>query len=261
MRIALIGCGNMTSVLANGMFASNSDIELHCYNPTTSKAEILAKQVKGDFWESLDEMPSCEFYLIGCKPQQFSICASELISNIPKDVTIISIMAGVSCETIEKSLKIKSIVRIMPNTPSLVNAGVNLFYSTGIKNKESYNNLVDLFRIFSHVQIFDDEKQIDLMAPLSGSGPAYFFEFARILSNWAVGKGIDRKVAEDIVKHTILGSGKLLLNSDKSAEVLRKEVTSKGGITEQALNTFTESGLESTIVKALESAYEHGKKL
>lgn len=260
MKIAVLGCGNMAQAVVKGM-ALQFTIDFHTYTPSFSKANALAKAVLGVAHKKMRAIPHCNIYLIACKPQQFPTLADELGEFLPADAIIVSLLAGTPVKNIQTSLKVKKVLRVMPNTPTLVAAGVNaLYFSPSITTQES-QSLINLFKSFSEVFIFNEEEQIDIITPFSGSGPAYVFEIARIMTEKMQSMGISHTSAKHMVAQTLYGSAKLLKESHDEAEVLRNNVTSHEGVTAAALQVFNQHNLSGIFSEAIDAAYLRAQEL
>lgn len=259
--LLVLGCGNMAQALVKGIYRQNPELRIFTYTPSHTRAIELAQVVSGTVVENLNEFPQADLVLIACKPQQFSDLADKLKAKLNKNSVVLSILAGIRSSVLKEKLQHSQIVRIMPNTPVLVNSGVNAFYFPSEDLNFSKHKIMQLFAACAKNFDFDDESKIDIVTPYSGSGPAYFFEIARIMIDDLVSKGFERNQATEIINHTILGAGKLLTESDESPEVLRNNVTSKKGVTFEALESFKENHLESIFQQALERALKRTNEL
>ena len=255
------GCGNMASAIIQGMFGEKAKLRYLLYTPSKTKAQALSKVVGGEVLDSLEELESADFYMISCKPQQFSELAKDIKGKLNPKAVVISILAGTTVETISDSLGVSNVLRIMPNTPTLVGAGVNAFYFSESVETKRRDELVELFSTFSKVFVFKKEEEIDVITGFSGSGPAYIFEFSRLLTEKMISMGVSEEIATEMIKWTVFGSAKLQLESEDSSETLRNKVTSKNGVTYEALEKFKELKFENMIDQALNCAYNRSKEL
>jgi pyrroline-5-carboxylate reductase len=261
IKMAILGCGNMTTPLVESFSQQFDNIDLYTYTPSQVRAKELAEKVKGTFCPTLKDIPTCSFYLIGCKPQQFDELAKDLGPFLEGECTIISLMAGKSVEVIKKYLNVKKVVRLMPNTPVKVGQGVHLIYFSPEVEENEARLLEELFSSCGEVFVFENEDQINLVTPYCGSGPAYIFEMARILISDLQSKGISQVGAEKMIKQMIYGASKLMLKSEESPGMLRDKVTSKGGVTAEALKIFGDYKWEESFKVAMKKAHEKAIKL
>ena len=151
-------------------------------------------------------------------------------------------------------LKVHSIFRIMPNTPSLIGYGVNIVSTSPLILSKHKLYLIELFKATSHLFVVEKEEDIDKITPISGSGPALLFELARLMELNLKEQNIPPGLARDITVHTFLGSAKLMEQANKPFEHLREEVTSKKGVTYEALEELKKSNLEDIVKRALDRA-------
>lgn len=252
----------MATALAVQMHAKYPQVTFHTFTPTFTKAQQLAQKVEGNAWKNLKDIPpSTSIYLIACKPQQFDDLAKNLIDVLPNDATVVSIMAGVKVDSICRKLKTKRVIRVMPNTPAQIGLGVAAIYFNNAITSNLKQKVSSLFAATSSVFTFDKEEQIDVITPFSGSGPAYIFEVARILIDKLTTLNVPPAQAQAMIKKTFLGASKLMDMSDQSPVVLRDQVTSKKGVTAQALEMLEKNNLEKIFGEALDEAYKRSKEL
>ena len=261
LSLSVLGCGNMAGSLARSIASHEKAPQFFCFDPIIKKAEDLAKDLNGVASSSISDLPKTNWYMIGCKPGQFDQLSKFLKNELTDDSMIISMMAGKSILEIQSKLGKSRVVRIMPNTPVIVGSGViTAKFSANISGVER-EIIESLFSNKARFFVFENEEHINITTGVSGSGPAYFFEIARIMSQQLISKGIDEKIASELSALTILGSGKLLAKSNEKAEDLRNQVTSKGGTTEAALNILRENDLQKILFEALDAAYARSKNL
>lgn len=254
MKIAVLGCGN----LATAVISKIEGFELHTYTPSFTKAEKLAKLKDGIAHKELSDIPECDFVVLGMKPQQFKDFAKEYSKYFSSNSTVISLLAGTDVKTISKALGAKKIARVMSNTPALIGEGLHALY---FQNIEDTQIIKDLFMTSGKVITLENEEQIDAITHFSGSGPAYVFDMARILVNELTSRGIKSEDAKLAISQTLLGSSRLLEDSTLEAVDLRKQVTSKAGVTEKVLESLWESGIEQAWNKALAAGDKRIKEL
>lgn len=259
-KLAILGCGNMGSAISLGLAKESKDFEFFYYDPQKEKAAALAKQTKGSAVDSISGVKGCEYFLLACKPQQFEDLASELKGAVNNDSRIISIMAGVPSPKIQKGLGCNKLARVMPNTPCLIGEGACAIYFTNM-NAEEQKTVKQIFEAVADVHFVNSDDEIDMATAVIGSGPAYYFEITRIIADKLAALGMEPKKAEAMSKQVAKGAALLMLNSEDSPETLRNKVTSKGGTTHAALESFKEKNLEDTISKGVEAAYRRAKEL
>lgn len=261
VNINIYGCGNMTQAIFQGLKGKPIDLQVWTYTPSFIRAQNLATVLGGTACREIADMPRSKYIFLGCKPQQFESLAESLKGNIEKDAIVISIMAGLTVDKIKKSLGLENVIRVMPSTPSLVNKGISLFYADAGTPTEDLEVVSNIFKGVSKVIKTKSEDEFDLISTISGCGPAYVFEFARIFSQYLVDHKVNQGTADLIANELLLGSSKLMDESHESFEELRNKVTSKGGMTFEALEEFKKRGLEDTLRSGFLNAYKRAKEL
>lgn len=198
---------------------------------------------------------------LAIKPQILDSVLDEISADITEDQLLISILAGISTRRIEERMgKNIRVIRVMPNTPALVRAGM-AGISPGcyagpddLKSGEEIMSAVgDVLRV--------PEELIDAVTGVSGSGPAYYFLFTEALARAGVEAGLSPEQAGILARKTLIGAAKLMEETGLSPEELRDKVTSPGGTTESALKTFERLGLGEIMEKAVLSARDRAREL
>lgn len=265
--IGVIGCGNMASAIVTGMHKAYPNTEFVTYTPTFTRAQELAHKVGGKAVHELSELATCEYLLIGCKPQQFADLAKNLKQDLPEleSKYIISMMAAVSLNSIEKHLGSASITRVMPNTPIGVGEGISLLLHSGPAKKnlpDEVEYVSNLFEGCSQVYEMQSEEQFDKVTTISGSGPAYIFYLAELLADNLTQWGMDNIQATELSIKLIKGSVELMANrGEASLSDLVDQVTSKKGVTIEAIEVFRNQGLPQLVAKALAAAYSRSTEI
>lgn len=261
-KIGFIGAGNMARSLIGGLISSgvNSNNLF-----ATDHSEATCDAISEDF--SIQTFPSnqtlideCDVVVFAVKPQVLKTVATSLKA---KDTALyISIAAGITSESLNNWLgSNKAVVRTMPNTPSLVLSGASgLFANTHVSAKQK-EIAESILRAVGLTVWVENEKQLDAVTALSGSGPAYFFMVMEAMEKAGEELGLPPETARLLAIQTGFGSTKLALEMDDSPEELRKKVTSPGGTTEQAIKTFEELGLVGMFAKAMKAANDRAEEL
>lgn len=246
----------MASAIVKGIHKKFKDEKFLTYTPSFTRAESLAQAVDGYAVKELKDLAECPVVIIACKPQQFNELALNLKKSFNlKETYFISIMAAISIETISKKLGVEKITRIMPNTPSLLGEGVSLMLHSKAVTDEWKNKCEQYFSACSEVFLLQDEAKFDQVTTVTGSGPAYVFQFAKTMADQLELWGIDKAESRRMVSKLFTGAAKLMeTKSDTDLSQLIDEVTSKGGVTIEAVNVYRDSGLTETTQKALEAA-------
>ncbi len=263
-KIAFLGGGNMAEALLKGLIAAG----------TAKPDQVLVSDIFPDRLEHLrktygiiiqrnniDAAREAGIVLLSVKPQVIEKVMTEIAPAMDDTKLVISIAAGVTIGRMEKALGEKTrVVRVMPNTPALVMAG-----AAGIAAGKNANSddisLVQL--IFSSVgrSVVVDEKLMDAVTGLSGSGPAYVFMIIDALSDAGVKEGLPRALALELAAQTVYGSAKMVLETKEHPGKLRDMVTSPGGTTIEGLHALEKGKLRATLMNAVEAATARSKEL
>jgi pyrroline-5-carboxylate reductase len=168
---------------------------------------------------------------------------------------VVSIAAGISQQSLSQWLGNNiAIVRCMPNTPALVLTGATALHANAQVTAEQHDLAENIMRSVGIALWVNDESELDVVTAVSGSGPAYYFLLMEAMEKAAIEMGMNEVTARLLVQQTALGAAKIALESSESPEQLRKRVTSPGGTTQQALETFEEGGFTPLVSKALHAA-------
>jgi len=264
-KIAFIGAGNMNSAVISGLIkqgipASNVMVT----NPSAEKRLNLAKQLGILQSENnIDAAKFADFIVLGVKPHLIATVCQEISAQIDiSDKCFISVAAGCTIAQIEDALgQPCSVIRTMPNTPSQLGLGVSGLYASSKTNEQQKQVAQELMSAVGMIKWLDNEREIDHIIAVSGSGPAYFFLFMEAMEKQAKELGFSAKESRELVQQTALGAAQMVVNSDLSISQLRENVTSKGGTTQAALKSFTDDGLPQIVTKAMNCALHRAQEM
>ena len=263
-KIAFLGGGNMAEALIKGMLAAG-----------VAKADqMLVSDVSNERLEQLnktygiviqrsnkDAATQAGIILLCVKPQIIDVVLSKIEPVAGKDKLVISIAAGVTIARIEKMLTNKPrVIRVMPNTPALVLSGAA---GLAAGSTSTVSDMMTAQRIFGAVgrAVVVEEKLMDAVTGLSGSGPAYVFTIIEALADAGAKAGIPRELALELSAQTVYGAAKMVLETHEQPGKLRDKVTSPGGTTVEGLHMLTKGKLRETIMDAVEAAAARSKEL
>ena len=262
-RICFIGAGNMAASLIGGLRAQGVSASAitasDLYAPTRAKvSQDFGIQTFADNAQAIE---GAEVIVLAVKPQGMKQVCLDLAAHIQKGQLIVSIAAGISCQSLENWLGPQALVRCMPNTPALLRQGVSGLFAN---DKVSSAQRTQAEQILSAVGValwLDNEALIDAVTAVSGSGPAYFFLMIEAMTQAGVKLGLDEQTAALLTKHTALGAARMALESDVDAAELRRRVTSPAGTTEAAIKHFQAHGIEALVEQALAAAAHRSAEL
>lgn len=211
--------------------------------------------------DNRDAVRVSDVLLLAIKPQQFDDVLPSLATGLRPDHLLISIAAGVSVQRIRKLIDRElPVVRVMPNTPALVNAGISaVAVPPGLASVQKdfiHSVLASVGEV-----VYVDEASINAVTAVSGSGPAYFLLFVRELARAGAACGLDPSLASTLARQTFFGSARLLAESEVDEEALIEAVASPGGTTEAALREFGAKGLSEAVAAAVAAAAARAEEL
>ena len=261
MRIVFIGGGTMAEAMVAGTLnmhlCNASDILVS--EPISDRRNYLEKNygvaVFQDSLTAINE-PASNIIILAIKPKDISSVFETLQGNLKKNQIIVSIVAGIKTPTIMKGLKHKKIVRVMPNTPAQIGAGISVWTATEEVTKKDRQSIRDILGTLGEELYTNEEKYIDMATAISGSGPAYTFVFIESLIEAGVYLGMDREMASKLVLSTISGSTLLAQKTGKHPAELKDMTASPGGTTVEGLRELESNGFREAITKAVTSAYK-----
>jgi pyrroline-5-carboxylate reductase len=263
VNIAFLGGGNMANALIGGLVAKGTDARsISVVELSPAAREKLAAKYPVHISTAPDAaLQRAGTLVLAVKPQDMRAALASLGSSVQGKL-VISIAAGIRFSALSRWLGgHRRIVRCMPNTPALVGAGITGLYAPAEASAEDRQTAEAILGAVGEVVWVADEKLIDPVTAVSASGPAYVFWFIEQLAAYAESTGIPRDDALKLAKHCVLGSAKLAMQSSEPPAQLRKNVTSKGGTTEAALNVFQQEQLAERFAKALAAATRRGAEL
>lgn len=264
-KLAFIGGGNMARSLIGGLIANGMPAkDIHVADKHAATLESLNRQYPVQtFTSNQHAIEGADVIIIAVKPQQLQEVVKELHSSWQEKQLLISIAAGIRIEDISRWLdKPKAaIVRAMPNTPALVEAGATALFANEYVSHQQHELAESILRACGLAIWLKEEKHMDAVTALSGSGPAYFFLVMEAMENAAIELGLPQETARLLCLETAFGAAKMALESGESASTLRKQVTSPGGTTERAIHELEDGGLHGLFENALVAAALRAREL
>jgi len=264
MKIAFIGGGAMGEAMLSAILGKNLSTAENIWVSDVKEERRQYLQQKYGVATTPDNREAAEkgeIVVLAIKPQNLSEVLASLNAQLQSSQLVLSIIAGAKITTLCQGLNHRAIVRVMPNTPAQIGQGISVWTATAeVSNQQKEWARTILATMGKEIYV-DDEKYLDMATAVSGSGPAYFFLFVECLTQAGVKIGLAPEVAEELVLQTMVGSSQLLLKSGKSPAELRRQVTSPGGTTAEALLQFEKGGLASLVSQAVTAAYHKAKEL
>ncbi len=262
-RIKIIGCGKMASAILDAWLKKSiSPQDIYVDDPKPS--EWLLEKKKHGLNINTKADVSFDYCFIGVKPQSLDEIKLKLKGLSKKNVTFVSMLAGIKINRLEDIIgKDESIVRIMPNLPAEILKSVTAIKENKRVEPKQSKNLALLLEAFGETVKFVEERKFDAVTAISGSGPAYIFLIAELMTEVGINLGLSYDEAFKLVKHTIDGAGSLIVNSSLKPQKLRENVTSPGGTTHEALVVMMnkDNGLPKIFSAAIKAAAQRSKEL
>ena len=263
MTIAFVGGGNMAGALIGGLLAKGyASDSLAVVEVIAQARESLAARYKVHVSESADERTfAADTIVLAVKPQDMCSAVAALPGRL-KGQLVISIAAGIRLQDLSRWLGgYTKLVRVMPNTPALIGAGIAGLYAGKEVSTDERSRAEAILGAVGKTVWVEDESLIDPVTAVSGSGPAYVFYFIESLEKAGVQLGLAPEAARTLAIQTFVGAARLAAESSEAPETLRERVTSKGGTTEAALKVFAAEDISGRIAKALKAASDRGAEL
>jgi pyrroline-5-carboxylate reductase len=264
-KIGFIGGGNMAEALIKGLISSG----------VYKKSDII---VSDNVKKRLDHLKSAygvavthdnkelaaksELVVLSVKPNAIRKIVNEIKAKITAQKILISIAAGIPVSLISGILKKKAkIVRVMPNTPALVLAGAAALYCSPNLSEEEKERVKKIFESVGIAYIVEDEKLLDTVTGLSGSGPAFVSMFIEALSDGGVKMGLPREAALRLAAQTVYGTAKMIIEEMSHPAVLKDKVSSPGGTTIEGIHKLEAGGFRANVISAVEAATNRSRQL
>lgn len=264
LTIGFIGAGRMATALAQGLTSAGfvSADRILATDVVPAALDAFSEQTSARVVASTSEVISeSDVLILAVKPQQMSQVLNGLSTLLEDRHLIVSIAAGLPLSVYESALgSSRRIVRVMPNTPCLVGECAAGFSIGGAATAED-SKLVEAMLTTVGLAVQVDEKLLDAVTGLSGSGPAYVYQMIEALSDGGVRVGLPRDIATKLAAQTLLGAAKMVLQTGQHPGALKDAVTSPGGTTIAGIHALESGGLRATLINAVVAATERSKEL
>lgn len=263
MRIGFIGTGNMGTAIIKGYLTAHQDEKknIFAYDKDTDKLRALTGDLGITGCGSIEKlMDQSDVIVLAVKPNIFDAVVPEVSAFYRPGQVLVSIAAGISMSYIEKLMQKDGvkIVRVMPNTPAMVNEGMSALSRNQYITDEEFEPVVELFRSVGKAEVVDEDL-IHTVIGVSGSSPAYTYMYIEALIDAAAALGMDRAQAKIFAGQSVLGAAKMVLETGIDPVTLRENVCSPGGTTIEAVKALQNNGFRGNIVEAFNAAVNKSK--
>lgn len=260
-NICFIGGGNMAQALIGGLISRGlPSTRITVSDPVEQVRHLLAEKDLVVTEDNASAIREADVVVLAVKPQVLANVLKPL-NGLFDGKLIISIVAGAEIATIAALVGSDRIVRVMPNTPALVQTGAHGLYATEAVDKEDRDLASQVLAATGLTLWVGEEAQIDAVTAVSGSGPAYFFYMMESMIRAGKNLGLDEKVATALTLQTALGAAQMAITSSNTPAELRKNVTSPNGTTQAALEVFDRAQISQNIQAALAAAQKRSQEL
>lgn len=264
-KFGFIGVGNMATAIIGGMLESEfvAAENVNIYDPSSEKCEYFKAKGVTVCADNNEVVLNSDIITVAVKPQNYAEVLQQFRDIDCSHKIFVSIAAGISIDFVRSQLNQNiKVVRVMPNTPLLLSKGACALCPSSDMTVDEVSPVKDMFALSGVVEIIEEEHMNEIIA-VNGSSPAFFYLFAKAMADYAQGCGIDRDKALNLICATFEGAAEMIRSSGDDIETLIEKVSSKGGTTIEALNSFNENNFEKIIKDAMSActkrAYELGK--
>ena len=263
--IGFIGAGNMTRSLAGGLLNNGwGQDKLVLSDPNLEQRQAVMEALGLVVFEHNQEVVArAQVLILAVKPQSLRTLAVDMAAAVQKaQPLVISIAAGIRVADIQRWLGGNlPVIRVMPNTPALVGAGVAGLYANALVSDAQRDTAESILRAVGTTVWLKDEALMDVVTAVSGSGPAYFLLVIEALEQAAIAHGLDHASARLLAIETAYGAAKMALEGGDEPATLRARVTSPGGTTEQAIKVLEDAGIMALFHDAVGAAVRRSREL
>lgn len=263
-RIGFVGAGNMAEALMRGLLHPSGVVAPdHVCASDVSKERLAFLRDKYGITTcqtNVEVVKSSEIIILAVKPQIIQAVLQEIVAHVDEKELIISIAAGVKIDVIQAVLEPTRVVRVMPNIAALVHAAITALSPGKYATEDDVKITSEIFNAVGETVVVE-EKLMDAVTGLSGSGPAYIFHIINALADAGVKVGFSREVALKLARQTVFGSAKMAIETGEHPMKMRDMVTSPGGTSIAGIHVFEQEGLTATIMNAVEAATRRSQEL
>ncbi|NUG00105.1 pyrroline-5-carboxylate reductase [Acinetobacter oleivorans] len=260
-NICFIGGGNMAQALIGGLISRGlPPTRITVSDPVEQIRQLLQEKEVHVTQDNVAAIQNADVVVLAVKPQVLATVLRPL-KGLLSDKLVISIIAGAEIQTISNLIDSNRIVRVMPNTPALVQTGAHGIYANDVVSASDRELTSQILAATGLTIWVNSEAQIDAVTALSGSGPAYFFYLMESMIRAGKNLGLDEKVATALTLQTALGAAQMAITSSNTPSELRKNVTSPNGTTQAALEVFDRAQISQNIQSALAAAQKRSQEL
>jgi pyrroline-5-carboxylate reductase len=259
LRLAFIGSGTMAEAMIRGILRvglADPDA-IWASGPRGERGKDLAGRYGVHATvDNAEAVRNGDVVVLAVKPQRLQQALGSIAGAVRPDQLIMTIVAGARCHMISHALGNTAVVRVMPNTPAQIGAGVSVWWASEGVTEAQKGTVRELLKALGTEVEVDEERMIDMATAVSGTGPTYVFLVMEALVDAAVHLGFSRRVAQTLVGQTLLGSAMFATQSSLHPAEMRNMVTSPGGTSAEAIYQLEKGGIRTVLSKAVWAAYQ-----
>ncbi len=264
LNISVIGAGAMGEAIIGGLLRRELVAATQVLACDPHENHLREVQVRHGIHTSTDNVAAVQWgqiVIFAVKPQQLTRVLQPLRGTLRRDALVISIVAGATISTFATALDHHAVVRSMPNTPAMIGEGMTVWTASAEVNAQQRDRARTVLSALGHELFVDNETYLDMSTALNGTGPAYFFLMMEAMIDAGVHMGLSRRIAEELVLQTMLGTVRYAQQSGLHPAQLRNAVTSPGGTTSAALSELERGGIRTVLADAIWAAYRRSVEL
>lgn len=262
MKLGFIGAGNMGGAILRGYLASGKiqSEDVFVCGRNIEKLDKLCAELRVNACHNITELVEiCDVVMLGVKPNMFPDVMPQVAQNYTNEKILVSMAAGITIESISNYVgKDAKIVRVMPNTPAMVNEAMTSVSRNANVDNQQFAPIFDIFKSIGEAEEVD-EHLIHCVIGVSGSSPAYTYMYIDALAEAAVKNGMNKEQAIVFAAQSVLGAAKMVLETGVDPVQLRINVCSPGGTTIEAVNTLQEKGFAELVESGFQAAVDKSK--
>ena len=262
--IGFIGAGNMAYALIKGLLNNGFDAnQINISDPNEELLQSRESELKvTTYSDNTSLLSNSDIIFFAVKPQVLSSVCLELKGVVKSKHLFVSIVAGIRSSDINRWLGGNfALIRTMPNTPALFQSGVTGLFANAVVDNEQKSLVESILSAVGECFWVNEEKLIDAITAISGSGPAYFFLLMQSMTQAGMALGLDEETANSLSIQTAYGASLMANKTGKDSRTLRAEVTSPNGTTQSAIESFQDQNFEGIVANATRAAYDRAREL
>lgn len=263
-HIGFIGAGNMAEALIRGLVKPSGVVpqaQIAASDASNNRLTLIGDTYNiRTYQENKAVIESSEVIVLAVKPQVINAVLQEIAASVDETKLVISIAAGVKIERIQQALPTARVVRTMPNIAALVHAAMTAISAGARATQEDMETASDIFNAVGE-SVIVEEKLMDAVTGLSGSGPSYIFHIINALADAGVKVGFSREIALKLARQTVFGSAKMAIETNEHPMKLRDMVTSPGGTSITGVYMLERDGVTAALINAVEAATRRSQEL